>query len=65
MAERFTIGDWSLDVEANTLTGEGRVVRLEPKGVDVCTCLARRAGENAWSRSLPNASKRPRRVTGT
>src|SRR5215510_12057807 len=45
MADRFTIGDWSLDVEANTLTGAGRVVRLEPKVVGVCAFLARRAGE--------------------
>lgn len=42
---RFAIGPWVLDTESNTVYRDGRVIRLEPKVVEVCACLAGRAGE--------------------
>ena len=42
---RFAIGPWVLDTESNTIYRDGRVIRLEPKVVEVCACLADRAGE--------------------
>ena len=42
---RFAIGPWVLDTESNTVSRDGRVIRLEPKVVEVCACLAGRAGE--------------------
>ena len=42
---RFAIGPWVLDTESNTVNRDGRVIRLEPKVVEVCVCLADRAGE--------------------
>jgi eukaryotic-like serine/threonine-protein kinase len=45
MPRRFAIGPWVLDAELNTVCRDGRVIRLEPKVVEVCACLAERAGE--------------------
>lgn len=45
MPHRFAIGPWVLDAETNIVSRDGRVVRLEPKVVEVCVCLANRAGE--------------------
>src|ERR1051326_7276391 len=42
---RFEIGPWVLDTESNSVYRNGRVIRLEPKVVEVCACLAERAGE--------------------
>src|ERR1051326_6627613 len=42
---RFEIGPWVLDTESNTVYRNGRVIRLEPKVVEVCARLAERAGE--------------------
>src|ERR1051326_1629776 len=42
---RFEIGPWVLDTESNTVCRDGRVIRLEPKVVEVCACLGDRAGE--------------------
>jgi DNA-binding winged helix-turn-helix (wHTH) protein len=45
MPRRFAIGPWVLDTELNTVYRDGRVIRLEPKVVEVGACLAERAGE--------------------
>src|SRR5215469_5961802 len=45
MPRAFAIGPWVLDTESNTICRDGRVIRLEPKVVEVCACLAGRAGE--------------------
>ena len=45
MLHRFAIGPWVLDAETNIVSRDGRVVRLEPKVVEVCVCLADRTGE--------------------
>jgi DNA-binding winged helix-turn-helix (wHTH) protein/tetratricopeptide (TPR) repeat protein len=45
MARRFAIGPWILDAESNTVSRDGRVIRLEPKVAEVAACLADRAGE--------------------
>jgi DNA-binding winged helix-turn-helix (wHTH) protein len=42
---RFEIGPWVLDTESNSVYRNGRVIRLEPKVVEVCARLAERAGE--------------------
>ena len=45
MSRRFAIGSWILDAELNTVSRDGRVIRLEPKVAEVGACLADRAGE--------------------
>jgi eukaryotic-like serine/threonine-protein kinase len=45
MPDQFTIGPWSLDAQLNTIRRDDRVIRLEPKVMEVCACLADRAGK--------------------
>jgi len=52
---RFAIGPWVLDTESNTVYRDGRVIRLEPKVVEVCACLAGRAGEVVRKQELIGA----------
>jgi DNA-binding winged helix-turn-helix (wHTH) protein/TolB-like protein len=42
--KRLRVGEWSVDPEANEMTGGGETVRIEPKAMDVLMLLAHRVG---------------------
>jgi DNA-binding winged helix-turn-helix (wHTH) protein/tetratricopeptide (TPR) repeat protein len=60
---RFAIGPWVLDTESNTVCRDGRIIRLEPKVVEVCACLAGRAGDVIRKEELIRAVWRDTFVT--
>ncbi len=45
LSPTFELGGWHVAVDLNRLEREGRAVVLEPKVMDLLTCLARHAGE--------------------
>lgn len=42
--KRLCVGEWTADPEANKLSRDGRIVRIEPKAMDLLMLLAARAG---------------------
>ena len=52
----FRIGDWIADPAANELRRGKRVVKVEPRAMDVLACLAARAGEIVTREALFTAA---------
>ena len=42
----FRVGSWVVEPSLNTISSNGRTIRLEPKVMEVLVCLARHAGES-------------------
>jgi DNA-binding winged helix-turn-helix (wHTH) protein/Tol biopolymer transport system component len=63
MPDQFKIGPWAVDVELNTVRRGDRVIRLEPKVMEVCACLANRAGKVVRKEELIRAVWRDTIVT--
>ena len=45
MQKSLKVGSWIVDPSLNSMSSEGRTVRLEPKVMGVLVCLAQRPGE--------------------
>lgn len=45
MSREFLVGDWLVDPDLNRISKAGTVIQVEPKIIDVLTCLACHAGE--------------------
>lgn len=44
MASAFRVGDWLVEPDLGTISRGGATLRVEPKVMDVCVCLAEHAG---------------------
>ena len=52
MSTEFRLGAWLVQPSQNTITGNGKSTRLEPKMVEVLVCLAERQGETVSKEQL-------------
>ena len=48
----FRVGSWVVEPSLNTISSNGRTIRLEPKVMEVLVCLARHAGESLSKEKL-------------
>ena len=48
----FHVGSWVVEPSLNTISSNGRTIRLEPKVMEVLVCLARHAGESLSKEKL-------------
>jgi len=51
-ADEFYVADWHIDAATNTISGNGKTVKLEPKVMAVLKCLAAHAGEGVTRETL-------------
>ncbi len=51
-AQRWFVGPWRLDAEADEIVADGRVVKLEPQQMRLLLLLARRAGQVVTTQEL-------------
>lgn len=51
----FALGEWTVQPSLNRLAAEGRLLKVEPKQMDVMVALASRAGEVVSKEELANA----------
>jgi DNA-binding winged helix-turn-helix (wHTH) protein len=45
MSAHFRVGHWIVEPQANRIVSRDRIIRLEPKVMDVLLCLTRHRGE--------------------